>query len=117
MENRRKMVLGDWFNGAWLCIIGLYLGLVVHGLSQLAGTALFWPMLIFIMIMWGGMCLFDNVINRFFDWMFPNGIKPAKNPPAKERKPLARLLSLPCGIVLGVILAEFGLRDTLLFFT
>ena len=41
MENRRKMVLGDWFNGAWLCIIGLYLGLVVHGLSQLVGTALF----------------------------------------------------------------------------
>lgn len=65
----------------------------------------------------GGMCLFDNVINRFFDWMFPNGIKPAKNPPANERKPLARLLSLPCGIVLGVFLAELGLSDTLLFFT
>ena len=117
MGNRRKMVLGDWFNSAGLCIVGLYLGLVVHGMSQLVGTALFLPMLILVMIIWGAMFLFDNVINGFFDWMFPNGIKPAKNPPAKERKPLARLLSLPCGIVLGVILAELGLRDTLLFFT
>lgn len=117
MENRRKMVLGDWFNSVWLCIIGLYLGLVVHGLSQLVGTALFWPMLIFIMLMWWGMCLFDNVINKLFDWMFPIGIKPATNPPSNERKPLARLLSLPSGIFLGVVLAELGLRDTLLFVT
>lgn len=117
MEDRRKMELGDWFSGAGLCIVGLYLGLVVHGLSLLVGTALFWPMLIFIMMMWGIMCLFDNVIGRFFGWMFPSGVKPATSPSAKERKPLARLLSLPCGIVLGVILGAFGLRDTLLFFT
>ncbi len=117
MENRRKMMLSDWFNSAGLCIVGLYLGLVVQSMSQLIGSALFWPMLIFIMIMWGIMSLFYNVIEGFFDWMFPNGIKPAENPPAKERKPLARLLSLPCGIILGVMLAELGLKDTLLFFT
>ena len=117
MGNRRKMVLSDWFNSAGLCIVGLYLGLVVHGMSQLIGTALFWPILFIIVIMWGTMCFFDNIISGVFDWMFPNGIKPATGPPTKERKPLARLLSLPSGIVLGVIFAELGLRDTLLFFT
>lgn len=117
MENRRKMMLGDWFNSAALCIVGLYLGLVVYGMSQLIGTAFFWPMLVFIMIIWGIICLFDNVVSRFFDWIFPSGIKPARTAPAKERKPLASLLSLPCGIVLGVILAELGLRDTFLFFS
>ena len=117
MRNRRKMILGDWFNSAVLCIVGLYLGLVVHGLSQLVGTVFFWPLLFFFMIMWAAIYLFDNVINRVFDKVFSNGIKPAKNPTAKERKPLIRLLSLPFGIVLGVILAELGLRDTFLFFT
>ena len=116
MENRRKMVLGDWFNNAALCIVGLYLGLVGHGMSQLVGTVLFWPMLVFILIMWGLMCLFDNAISRVFDWIFPKGVKPATTAPEKERKPLANLLSLPIGIVLGAIFAELGLRDTLLFF-
>ena len=117
MQNHRKMHLGDWFNSAGLCIVGLYLGLAVHGLSQLVGTVFFWPVLFFIMIMWGAIYLFDNVITQVFDRIFPNGIKAAKNPTAKERKPLALLLSLPFGIVLGVILAGLGLRDTLLFFT
>lgn len=117
MEKRRKMLLGDWLNGAALCVVGVYFGLVVHGMSQLIGTAFFWPMLIFIMIIWGGLYVFDNAVEGLSNWMFPSGIKPAKNSKVNERKPLARLLSLPCGIVLGVILAEIGLSDTLLFFT
>ena len=68
------------------------------------------------MIIWGAMCLFDNAVTKFFDWIFPNGIKPAMTAPAKERKPLVRLLSLPSGIVLGVLFAALGLRDALLFF-
>ncbi|WP_299867868.1 hypothetical protein [uncultured Hoeflea sp.] len=117
MGSRRKMVLGDWFNSAGLCFVGLYIGLSAHGMSQLVGTAFFWPMLIFIVIMWGGMSLFYNVFERVFDRIFPGGIKPAKNPPAKERKPFVVLLSLPIGIALRAILAELGLTDTLLFFT
>ena len=45
MQNSRKMLLGDWFNSAALCIVGLYLGLVVHGMSLLVGTTLFGPCL------------------------------------------------------------------------
>lgn len=117
MGSRRKMVLGDWFNSAGLCFVGLYIGLLAHGMSQLFGTALFWPMLIFIVIMWGGMSLSYNAFERVFDRIFPSGTKPAKNPSAKEPKPFAVLLSLPFGLALGAILAELGLADTLLFFT
>ena len=116
MGPRRKMVLGDWLNSAGLCFVGLYIGLLAHGMSQLVGTALFWPMLIFIVIMWAGMSVSYNVFERVFDRIFPNGIKPAKNPPAKERKPFSLLLSLPFGLALGAILAELNFADTLLFF-
>lgn len=117
MGSRRKMLLGDWFNCAALCIVGIYLGLVVHGMSRLVGTTFFWPMLIFLVLMWGGMSLFYNVVENAFDWMFPSWIKSAKTPSAKERRPVALLLCLPFGIALGAILAEIGLTDTLLFFT
>lgn len=116
MGNRRKMVLVDWLNSAGLCLVGLYLGLAVQSMLQLVGTAFFWPVLIFCIIMWVAMLLFANVFDWISDRIFSNGIKPAKNPSAKERKPFALLLSLPLGIVTGVILAELGLRDTLLFF-
>ena len=117
MGVRRKINLGDWFNSAGLCFVGVYVGLLAHDLSQLVGTALFWPMLIFIVIMWWGMSLSYNVVERVFDRIFPSGIKPAKNLQSKERKPFALLMSLPFGIALGAILAELGLAETLLFFT
>lgn len=117
MGVRRKMNLGDWFKSAGLCFVGVYVGLLAHDFSQLVGTALFWSMLIFLVIMWWGMSLSYNVIERVFDWIFPSGIKPAKNLPSKEHKPFALLMSLPFGIALGAILAELGLAETLLFFT
>jgi hypothetical protein len=57
---------------------------------------------------------FDGLIGRLTERVFPSGIRPSQSPQKKRRKPMTRLISLPAGMLLGVILAQFGLTQTIL---
>ena len=113
MENRREMQVGDWANGAAIFAVGVFLGLAIYHLAQLVGTA-FWPLIVIIPVLFGGVFLLNLKFDNLIDRIFPNGIKPARKPHAKQRKPLVLLLSLPTGIIIGVIGAMLGLGDVLL---
>lgn len=112
MSERRRMQVGDWFNAAINIVIGLFLGVAADGLVQLATTD-FWPMTVIILFLFAGVFLFERVVDKSIDTLFPSGIRPARKPQVKERTPLPRLLSLPAGVVLGIVLARTGL-DTMI---
>jgi len=114
MTERRRMTVGDWVNSAAMLAMGVLLGLVVHNLSKLVGTAYFWPMLILIPVLFGGVILLDRVVDGLFERIFPSGVKAAPKPQGKARRPLALLLSLPTGFTIGVIGAQFGLSALVL---
>jgi len=102
------MRIGDWANGASLLAIGFFLGLAVYYMAQLVGTA-FWPMIIIIPVLFGGIFLAQLVLDWIIDRVFTSGLKPARQPQVKERRPLVLLLSLPTGFLIGMIGALFGL--------
>ncbi len=112
MSDRRRMRIGDWLNGAAFLAIGVFLGLAADGMAGLAGTA-FWPMIIIIPVLFGGVFLFLLFFDRVVDRIFSSGIKPASRPRTKDRKPLVLLLSLPTGIAIGMIGAQLGLGELL----
>lgn len=107
------MQMGDWFNGAAILAVGFFLGLAINAIVPLIGTP-FWPVALLIPILFGGIFLFDAVLDGLFARIFLRGVQPARQQQAKERKPLALLLSLPVGILTGVIGAQFGLGELLL---
>lgn len=113
MANRRKMQLGDWFNGAALLAVGFFLGLALDGMIDLVGTS-FWPLIILLPVLFGSVFVFGQMFDGLIERFFPSGIKPAKGAQRKERMPLALVLSLPGGVVLGVIGGQMGLRALLL---
>ena len=113
MANRRKMQIGDWFNGAGLLAVGVFLGLAVANMVQLIGT-IFWPVIIVIPVLFGGFFLLVLLLDGLVDRIFGSGIKPAPNSKAKQRRPLTLLFCLPLGVVIGVIGAQFGLDNILL---
>lgn len=113
MPNRRKMEPGDWFNATAFLAIGLLLGLALANMVPLLGTP-FWPVVILIPLLFAGVLVFDSLLGRLFERIFPSGVRPASHPAPKERRPLGLLLSLPAGLVIGVIGARFGLDDLLL---
>lgn len=113
MANRRKMQAGDWFNGTALLAVGVFLGLALDGMSDLVGTA-FWPLIIIIPVLFGAVFVFAQVFEGMIARIFPSGIKPAAGHQKNEQRPLALVLSLPCGLVLGVIGGQMGLRALLL---
>lgn len=112
-SERGSMQVNDWVNAAVNVVIGVLLGIAIVRLGQLITTA-FWPVVVLIPILIGGFLLFDGLIDRLFDKVFPSGIRAARKSPARRRAPLPRLLSLPVGIVLGVALDWLGFGDRLL---
>lgn len=117
MSVRRGMEAGDWINASVNVVIGVFLGIAVNGLAQIFMTG-FWQLAVFIVIVTGVAVLFlfmfDGLLNRVSEQIFPSGVRPAHRPQPEGRKPIARLLSLPAGMVLGVILAQLGLTQTIL---
>ncbi len=110
------MEAADWLNAAVNAVIGLLLGLVLHGLMQLVTDGA-WGMALIVVMLGVAMLLliyFDGLIGRLLDRIFPSGVRSAATPAQDDRKPLVRRLSLPAGLVLGVILALFGRADTIL---
>ena len=107
------MQLGDWLNAAVNLVIGIFLGIAIDGLALLLADGL-WLLALFILISVGGLLLFNGLLDMVFERLFPSGIRPAPNSQTQTPKPLLRRLSLPVGLVLGVILARLGLASTIL---
>jgi hypothetical protein len=103
---------GDWVNAAISVVIGVFLGSAADGLVQLATTA-FWPIAVITPLLFAGLFLFMLVLDRLLDRLFSIGVRPARKPKEEGRTPLPRLLSLPAGVVLGVVMARLGL-DTMI---
>jgi len=107
------MQAGDWFNGAAILAVGVFLGLAADSMVDLAGTAS-WPLITIIPVLFGGAFLCVVLLDSLIDRVFPSGVKPSSKTLAKKRKPFALLMSLPAGIAIGVIGAQLGLSDLLL---
>jgi hypothetical protein len=107
----------DWLNAAFLVAIGLFLGLAAHGLAGLASDGA-WLVAAGLVVGGGGLFIlllwFDGLLDRAFARFFPGGVRPVSLPSRTGRKPLALLAGLPCGLVLGVVLAEMGLSVAIL---
>lgn len=107
----------DWLNATVNVAIGLFLGLALNGLLQLVADGA-WAVAAIIAGLSVGVAVvlifFDGLIGRVFERVFPSGIRPAHSPGAEAPKPISRLLSLPLGMVLGVILAQLGLTNAIL---
>lgn len=113
MNDRRKMEPRDWINAVALMAMGVCLGLALDLLLTL-DRATFSMTAISMAILFWGLIAASSVIDGLFERLFPGGIKPARNAPAKERRPLAVLASLPAGILIGLTGAQFGLGGLLL---
>jgi hypothetical protein len=112
MANRRRMQTGDWLDAVSFLAVGFCFGLALDSLLQLEGAA-FWGAALGIPIMFWGLIAVAGFIDRLLERIFPLGIKPARTPQPKERKPLAVLFSFPAGVVAGLAAARFGLSGLL----
>ena len=107
------MELGDWFNSAINVLIGALLGSVFYGLAKLvAGGS--WLAALIIFVLGAGFFFFILLSDKLFDLILPSPIRPAKNPKQQPPKPLLRVLSLPAGFALGVVLAILGLDGAII---
>jgi hypothetical protein len=117
MSERRGMEPEDWLGAGFNVAIGLFLGLALNGLLQLVVDG-FWPLALIVAVLSAGAVLvlfaFDGLVGRLIERLLPSGIRPSQSPQKEHRKPMARLMSLPAGILFGVILAQFGLTQTIL---
>ena len=104
---------GNWASAAVNCIIGFLLGVAINGLIQLIFTGA-WVAVLNLVVLATALFFIVLLHDRLGEWLFPSGIRPARKPEKVSRKPLVRRLSLPVGLVLGVVLAGFGLDDWLL---
>jgi hypothetical protein len=112
MGNRRRLGIADWFDAVAFLAVGLCLGLALDGLLELDG-ATFWVAALAIPITFWGLIAVAGVADRLIEKIFPLGIKPARAPQPKERKPLAVLFSLPAGVIAGMAAARLGLTGLL----
>jgi len=92
--------------------VGILLGVAINGLAQLifAGA---WVAAFNIVVLAASLFLIVLLHDRLGERLFPSGIRPARNA-KKVPKPLARRLSMPAGLVLGVVMASLGLDDRFL---
>lgn len=107
------MNMGDWFNSIAFLAVGIYVGLAVDGILKL-DWVIFWIFAIGMPIVFWVFIALSGMIDGLIDRILPGGIKPARNPRPKERKPLLVLFSLPAGVVAGLVGARFGLAGLLL---
>jgi|GEM_PF-749713 len=107
------MQSGDWANAAVNVVIGVFLGIVINGLVQLISTGL-WSVAVLIVVLAAVLFFLESWFDGLFEKVFPSGIRPARKPKKVRKAPLARRISFPSGLVLGIVLAGLGLGDRLL---
>ena len=66
MNERRKMQAGDWFNAVVNLMIGVFLGMAIDGLLQLATTAV-WPLAVIIPLLFAGFFLIVLLFEKLID--------------------------------------------------
>jgi hypothetical protein len=104
---------GDWFNAVINVVMGVLLGILIDCLVQLISTDL-WPAAVLIVVLAAVLMFLDSWIDVLFDKVFSSGIRPAHKLKKVRKAPMVRRLSLPSGLVLGVVLAGLGLGDRVL---
>jgi hypothetical protein len=107
------MTISDWFNSLVNVVVGLFSGMAAYLLATLIGTG-DWIFAMGIIVPFVGLFFFSEALARLIDWLFPSGIRPARIPTPRQRKPLARTLSLPAGFALGVLAAALELTQGIL---
>lgn len=112
MRERRKMQTFDWLNWAALVAIGVFLGLAIDAMVE-SVKAGYWRTTLFTLFVFGCWFLFYLFLERLFDFIFSGRFFATKQ---KLRKPMpfALVFSLPLGITIGAIGAQFGLNELLL---
>jgi uncharacterized membrane protein YfcA len=113
MSERRKMQGIDWLIGASSMAVGLFLGLAVGEWVQMEGIAR-WLTIIYIFIPFAFVFVFIFFLSDVTDWVFFSRVRSSAARREKRRKPLALLFTLPVGLVIGAIGAQFGLSELLL---
>jgi hypothetical protein len=98
---------GDWASAAVNLVIGVLLGVAINGLARLMFSGA-WLAVINLLVLFAALSLIVWLHDRLGDWLFPSGIRPARNPRRVREKPLFRRLSLPAGLLLGLVLAGLG---------
>ncbi len=112
MSKRQEMQTFDWLNWAALVAIGVFLGLAIDGMVDLAATGS-WRSIIIILGVFGCWYIFYLLSERLFQFISTGRFSAPKQLQARPR-PLALLFGLPFGIIIGVIGAQLGLGDMLL---
>ena len=106
------MTIGDWLNSLVNVVVGLLFGVAAYELGALIGAGQ-WVTAVFIIVLVVVFLFFVQVFDRLMDWLLPSdiraAIRSARIPAPRQRKPLARTLSLPAGLVLGVLASALGL--------
>jgi len=109
MRKRPEMEPGDWLSASFNGLIGVFVGFVVYGLLQMVVGGS-WLMAAIITVLFAGAFVVMEFIDKLFDLVFPSPIiRRAKKTAPRRPKPLLLALSLPAGLVLGLILALLGL--------
>ena len=118
------MTIGDWLNSLVNVVVGLLFGVAAYELGALIGAGQ-WVTVVFIIVLVVVFLFFVQVfdrlidwLDRLMDWLLPTkiraAIRAARIPAPRQRKPLARTLSLPAGFVLGVLAAALGLSKEIM---
>jgi FtsH-binding integral membrane protein len=113
MNDRRAMTWTDWLNAGGLAAVGLFLGIALHLMTQLSAAA-FWPVLIISIVGFFGVIAFDRVLDWVSERIFSGKIRAGKHTKPKGRRPLAMLLAVPFGLLVGFSLSWLGYGDAIL---
>ena len=98
---------GDWFDAAMNTVIGVFLGLAVVASGS-------WFIAVLIPLLAAMLFFYISLFNRVIDKIFPSGIRATQKSKKTRKISLAKRLSFPFGLILGVVLAALGLGDRFL---
>jgi hypothetical protein len=99
--------IGHWANALVNFVIGVLLGVAINGLARLMLSGA-WVAVFTLLALFAALFLIVWLHDRLGETLFPSGIRPARKPRRGRQTPLFRRLSLPLGLVIGVVLAVLG---------
>jgi len=99
--------IGHWSMALVNIVIGVLLGVAINGLARLMLSGA-WVAVFTLLALFAALFLIVWLHDRLGETLFPSGIRPARKPKRVRKTPLFRRLSLPVGLVLGVLLAALG---------
>ena len=112
LPNQRTAALfmeaGDWASIPVNIVVGVLLGVAIHGVAELMLRGA-WFYVVILVVLSAALFLIVRLHDFIGEKLFPSGIRPARNPQAKRKRPLLRRLSFPAGLVVGIVLAALGL--------